>query len=378
MQWMMPSNVLPADIGASPRSAGNGNEILQARLADLLAEARQDAGAPSMSAAVTRDDELIWAGSNGYVDIKAGIRATPEHLYRLGSTSKALTGILLGRMIDSGTISLSATIGELAPELPAHLHEITLRQLASHTSGVRHYSRMPTWIPASNESITSEHFPGVRAGLELFVDDDLQFEPGSGFNYSTFGYSLLSYGMELAGRADFGALLNRQVNEPLEVDLRLDDLTVEMRDRAATYTTGKGRWGAAYPSDPSYKWAGGGIIARPRDLASIGQALLSDGFLQEETRDALWSPVAVPGSDRNPQNYGLGWRVDTSIGTLGEDRPVLLIHHGGTQMGGVAFWAIYPELDISVAVVANSGNQEVRGAVQTTAYALVRALVDSQ
>jgi hypothetical protein len=47
-------------------------------------------------------------------------------------------------------------------------------------------------------------------------------------------------------------------------------------------------------------------------------------------------------------------------------------------MGGVAFWAIYPELDISVAVVANSGNQEVRGAVQTTAYALVRALVDSQ
>lgn len=62
------------------------------------------------------------------------------------------------------------------------------------------------------------------------------------------------------------------------------------------------------------------------------------------------------------QNYGLGWRIDTSTGTLGGDRPVQLIHHDGTQMGGVAFWAIYPEFGVSVTVVANTGDVDVRGA----------------
>ncbi|MCP3882271.1 MAG: beta-lactamase family protein [Sulfitobacter sp.] len=130
-----------------------------------------------------------------------------------------------------------------------------------------------------------------------------------------------------------------------------------------------------YPSDPSYKWAGGGIIATPRDLVMIGQAVLSGEFITESTRRALWTPVALPGTDTNPQNYGIGWRVDTSTGTLGEDAPVLLIHHGGRQMGGVAFWALYPELGISVAVISNTGDRMVRSDVQTTAYALVRALL---
>ena len=148
-----------------------------------------------------------------------------------------------------------------------------------------------------------------------------------------------------------------------------------MADRATAYTTAKGRWGPAYPADPSYKWAGGGIVGKPVDLVRIGQALMDDGLINSSTRSVLWSPVAVPGSDTNPQNYGYGWRIDTSTRTLGENQPVQLIHHGGIQLGGVAFWAIYPELGMSVAVASNTGERGVRGDVQDTAYALIRAVV---
>jgi CubicO group peptidase (beta-lactamase class C family) len=374
-QWMTPSEALPADVGDNASSSGFANPILQARFAGFIAESREATGAPSFSAAIARNGKLVWAGTNGLASIETGVAATPAHLYRLGSTSKAVTAVLLGRMIDAGGIDLSNTIGELAPGLPDHLADITIRQLASHTAGIRHYSRIPAWIPDRNESITAVHFPSVEAGLQMFVDDPLLFEPGEGFSYSTFGFSLLSYAMERAGGTNFGALLSQYVSLPVGVDLRLDDLTIDMPDRASTYTTGDGKWTAAYPSDPSDKWAGGGIVASPRDLAMIGQAMLAKGFLSPATRAALWSPVALPGADSNPQNYGLGWRIDTSTGTLGDDHPVQVIHHGGAQMGGVAFWAIYPELGISVAVAANTGDRQARGEVQTTAYALVRALV---
>jgi serine beta-lactamase-like protein LACTB len=232
-----------------------------------------------------------------------------------------------------------------------------------------------TWLPASHESVSTRHFASVEDSLALFVDDELMFPPGSDFNYTTFGYSLLAYVMEQATGTDFASLLERYLNTPLNTELRLDDQRIDMPDRAATYTTAKSRWGPAYPADPSYKWAGGGIVAKPSDLVRIGQALMDDAFVTAPTRSLLWSPVAVQGSESNPQNYGIGWRIDMSTRTLGESQPVQLIHHGGTQLGGVAFWAIYPELGMSVAVVSNTGERAVRGDVQDTAYALIRAVV---
>ena len=144
------------------------------------------------------------------------------------------------------------------------------------------------------------------------------------------------------------------------------------------YQTGDGSYVAAFPSDPSYKWAGGGLIATPSELAVLGQKLLLDDlFIPPDVRAALWSPVALPGSDTNPQNYGLGWRRDVSTRLLGEDRPTLMLHHGGIQMGGVAFWMILPEHRVSVAAAANTGAGQARGAVQDLAYALARALIDA-
>ena len=355
VQWMMPANGLPADVDSQFSAQGTAGPDLTAQLEQILVEQRQTSGAPSMSAAISYDGVLLWAGAAGFAALETSDRATPNSLYRLGSTSKALTGALLGRLVDAEMIKLDATVADYAPGVPGHLHGITVRQLASHTGGIRHYSRMPTWLPASHETMSSQRFPSIEDGLALFADDELVFPPGSGFNYTTFGYSLLAYLMERATGTDFVTLLDRYLNTPLETDLRLDDLSVEMPDRATTYTTAKGRWGPAYPADPSYKWAGGGIAATPSDLVRIGQAMLDDAFIAPPTRLSLWSPIAVPGSDSNPQNYGLGWRIGTSTRTLGESQPVQIIHHGGIQMGGVAFWAIYPELGISVAVVSNNG-----------------------
>jgi CubicO group peptidase (beta-lactamase class C family) len=375
IQWMMPGNGLPDATDARFSHQVAADAELVADLERILAEHHSESGAPSFSAAVSRDGELLWAGASGFATLETPEPSTSNFVYRLGSVSKALTGTLLGRLVDAGLIELDARVADYAPELPAHLHVITVRQLASHTGGVRHYSRMPAWLPSRHESITARHYESVEDGLALFVDDDLEFPPGSGFNYSTFGYSLLGYLMEQATRSDFATLVNEHLNAPLSTDLRLDDLNVDMPDRATTYTTAKGRWGPAYPSDPSYKWAGGGIVATPTDLVWIGQALMDDTFISPPTRAEIWSPVSVPGSDTNPQNYGVGWRVDSSTRTLGEEQPVQLIHHGGIQMGGVAFWAIYPELGISVAVASNTGERAVRGDVQDAAYALVRAVV---
>ncbi len=380
VRWMTPGTPIPSDASRHGHSQAHGElpAGLRSEFEAILARLRRDAGAPALSAAIARDASLVWAGASGFADLESGVAATTDQRFRLGSTSKAVTGVVLGRLIAAGEITTDTPVRQIAPQLPVAYDAVTVGMLASHTGGTRHYSRVPTWIPSNHESLLDTHFDSVEDGLTLFLDDALSFEPGKGFGYSTFGFSLLSYVMERASGRDFGILLTTEVNDPTGIGILLDDITIGIPSRVSYYTTGDGNYVDAFPSDPSYKWAGGGMIATPSELAALGQKLLLDDlFIPADVRAALWSPVAVPGSDTNPQNYGLGWRRDVSTRLLGEDRPTLMVHHGGIQMGGAAFWMILPEHRVSVAVAANTGAREARGAVQEAAYALARALIDA-
>ena len=209
LQWMMPSEGFPPSISDAGQYKGSRDETLHAQLANIVSTARDEVGAPSITAAISMNGELVWAGTSGVADMESETAATPEYLYRLGSTSKPLATLILARMVDDGLIDMDRPIEQIASDVPEALHGITTAQLASHTAGIRHYTRMLTWWPTSNETVTPEHYDSVFAGLSMFIEDDLLFEPGTDFTYSTFGYSLLSYVMEQATETPFEELLQR-------------------------------------------------------------------------------------------------------------------------------------------------------------------------
>jgi len=78
----------------------------------------------------------------------------------------------------------------------------------------------------------------------------------------------------------------------------------------------------------------------------FGNALLGNKFLSSSSKDILWSPVLFDNGGINPENYGLGFRVD-------QDDLGRCIHHGRKSVGGYAYFVIYPELEIVVALCTN-------------------------
>jgi CubicO group peptidase (beta-lactamase class C family) len=347
------------------------------QLANLkeLTDIRNKAGLPSVSAAIAYNGKLKWAGVTGYADLENSRLAALTSRYRLGSTSKALTASLLGRLLDEGSISLEKTVHDYAPELPDKYSEVTVRMLASHSAGVRHYSNIPPLWPPWHPMFSKKHYISVEQGLAIFIDDDLLFEPGTGFKYSTYGYSLLSRVMECATAMDFESLLQKKLFIPAGMSHTGIDNQEAMTERVFFYNTSENKYTAAYPTDSSYKVAGGGIISTPTDLVMLGQLLLNGGFISDRVRQELWTPVKLPDGSLNPQNYGLGWRINESILLFGENNPTIIYHHGGRQNGGAAFFMLVPEYGISVAALANSGSKMARGAVQDLCYELVRKTV---
>lgn len=282
------------------------------------------------------------------------------------------------RMVEAGRLGLDDPLSQHVDGLPAELQPLTARLLASHLAGVRHYSRIPPWWMGWHEAFSTTAYPSVAAGLEIFVDDSLRFEPGTDFRCTTFGYSLLARLMEGASGESFEHVLQQQLFEPAGMLDTAVDSRGPMPTRVAFYHARDGRFTAAYPIDSSAKIAGGGMVSTPSDLARLGRALLGDGLVSAGGKDVLFTPLALADGRMNPENYAIGWRVDTSVRLLGADRPTRILRHGGTQPGDAAFLMLVPGHGITVAVMSNSGTRAARAHVQEVAYELARLVIDQR
>ena len=376
-RWSWPRANLP-EVGTAQeqqRVAPAMDPALATRLMAIVRDARSTSGLPSLSAAVARTDGLDWAGASGWADIDRRQAAGVASRYRTGSIAKPITAVAMMRLAEAGALDLDAPGAEVVSGLPPSLAPLTARQLASHTGGVRHYSPMPWgwWWPGWFEANSQRHYPSVEAGLALFAGDRLRFAPGAGFQYSTFGYSLLSRLLEGAAGRPFPALLAAQVFAPAGMTGTAVDTPGAMPDRVAFYVGQGDRYTAARPVDSSFRIAGGGLVSTPTDLARFGVAVQDGRLLSADGVRRMWTVQPLADGSANPQNYALGWRVDESTRLFVDGRPLQVVHHGGSQAGAAAFLLLVPEQGLAVAVMANSSDG--RAQVQDAALRLAQELL---
>ena len=81
-------------------------------------------------------------------------------------------------------------ITEYVKSWPEKHPPITLRQIASHTSGIRHYKEDPDYKKSPNagdtkypEFYSNKPFKTVEEALKVFQEDDLVSEPGKFFTF---------------------------------------------------------------------------------------------------------------------------------------------------------------------------------------------------
>ncbi len=133
--------------------------------------------APSLTGAVVRDGEIIWAGARGRVGDAV---ATVDTQYRIGSLTKTFTAVLVMRLRDEGLLTLEDRVRDHLPELA--LDDITVAQLLSHTGGLAGETPPPWW-----ERVTGS----VRPQLADVLGDGPISSSGRHFHYSNAGFAIL-------------------------------------------------------------------------------------------------------------------------------------------------------------------------------------------
>jgi D-alanyl-D-alanine carboxypeptidase len=292
---------------------------------------------PGIAVLVMRGGAVVKKQGYGFANVELAVPVTPETMFQSGSTGKQFTaaGILL--LAEDGKLGLDDPLSRHFPGSPATWRRITIRQLLTHTSGIKDYSVEFDY----RKDYTDEEMLAVMQSLPL------DFEPGTQWNYSNSGYLILGLlTTKLAGKhwsefqaerlfAPLGMKTTRVISER--------DIVIH---RAAGYEHDDNgdivnqEWVA-----PSFnRCADGALYFSLKDLEAWETALDARAFMSPESFTTWWTPAKPLRGSRYP--YGFGW-------FLSEQRGEPVVEHDGSWQGFRANITRYPEQRLAVVVLSN-------------------------
>ena len=327
------------------------------RVAEVLSHARQHLDewkVPGLAVAIVADGELLAAEGVGLRELGGYEVMDGDTIFRVGSLSKLVTGVLALQEAEAGRLDLgapaSAALEDLSLADPEALSSFSLQDLLGHGSGLQS-SGVPNSCGTEAddlERVVAERAPGW----------DLWTPPGTLYNYANPGYVLVGTAVQRSAGQPFESLALERVLEPAgmervsyqpdevvalgnvavghSIDFPTGELTMvrELEERACT---------ASFPS--------GGLMTSARELGRLVEVLLgqAEPWLNTESSESLTSG-GWEFSESAGYNHGL---LRTSY------REHVAWHHGGTVGGYLATMWVLPEEELGVVVLANSDHATV-------------------
>jgi CubicO group peptidase (beta-lactamase class C family) len=323
--------------GASflPRSYGARRTAMGEAFDNTVNSFMQARKIPGGALAVIKDKHLVYACGYGWADVEKKEPTRPDSLFRIASISKTFTAVAVVKLVAAGRLRMDAPAFDMLQLEPLpgqkqdpRLQRITVRQLLHHTGGWdRDQSGDPMFMSEKIARANGEPPPANQhAIIRYMLGQPLDFDPGSRYVYSNFGYCVLGRIIEKVSGLGSAPFMQQAVLAPIGIRrMRLGRSSA--RDRA------EGEVKYYMPEQPSGSgesltepYAGfcmealdshGGWLASVVDLARFAAALDDSArvsWLAPEARLLLYEPPAAPVSRKadgslEPAYYGCGWEV---------------------------------------------------------------------
>ena len=182
----------------------------------------QQSGTASLQIAVGYKDKIIFSDAYGFSDIENNVLATPKTKYRIASISKWLTSTATMALVETKALDINAPIQKYCPEFPTKSSPITTQQLLTHTSGIRHYANYNAQLSnAKSDKERTEierkraidqlgrytQYTEVLTPLNNFKADELLFQPGTNWTYTSYGFRTLACVIQGAAKMPYSDII---------------------------------------------------------------------------------------------------------------------------------------------------------------------------
>ncbi len=342
--------------GPLPVNGNVGKDLIP--LNDLLTNTIVENNIPGATVAVARDGKIIYERGFGYADVDKKTPMNADAVMRIASISKSITAMAVLLLMEDGKLKLDdLAIDYLTREkkftLPkdadAAWSRVTILHLLQHSGGWdREKSKDPMFelleITRALDLKKTARIPDI---IKYQFTRPMDFEPGSSYAYSNFGYCLLGRIIEAASGQSYESFVNERVLKPCGMtQTRLGKTRLKDRaDDEVIYHMQKNKkypaiWDVA-PGNKSGKFesvAGpyghwdlevfdshGGWTSTASDLVRFAVAIdaKTNPLIKSESMMLLKSPPSfhAPG---DTTWYGCGW----SVRSINGNETVNLWHTG--------------------------------------------------
>jgi D-alanyl-D-alanine carboxypeptidase len=306
----------------------------------IVAEWLASTGAPSVSIAIAQDGRLTYAQAYGDARLNPKVPSTAATRYAIDSVSKGFTATAVLLLAEQGKLSLDDPIAKWFPELRAAA-AVTLRQLLTHTSGIRDYWPQDFLTPEMTRPTTP------AAIIDEWVQRPLDFDPGTDWQYSNTGYVLAGAVVEKVSGEPLFKFLSRHVFAPLHMTqvTEYSAARVTAGDAAGYTRYGLGPVVPAPKEGSGWLFGAASLAMRPSDLARWDLSLIDRSLLKPESYKLEFEPVVLKSG--RTHDYGLGLEVESIHGRL-------RIGHAGGGSGFLADNRVWPRERTAIVVLTNN------------------------
>ncbi len=341
----LPNRIVDINLEAVPTPA----EFAPARMSEAELEAALKTNLEADSASgkfsgtvlVAKDGKPIFTGAYGLADREHNIPNRLDTCFRLGSMNKMFTATAILQLVQAGKIQLTDPVGKYIKDYPNAevASKVTIHQLLTHTGGTGDFFG-PEFDAHRLELKTLQDY------INLLGKRGPEFEPGSKYEYSNYGFIVLGVVVERVSGENYYDYVRDHIYKPAGMTSTASLPETEVpKSCAIGYTTEGGR-GALRPNTDTLPYRGtsaGGGYSTVMDLLQFAMALEGHKLLRAQFTEMLTTgKVSTRGEGKYA--YGFGDRIVNGVRSFG---------HSGGAPGMNGELEIYPRNGYVVAVLAN-------------------------
>lgn len=197
----------------APKLKDNGQ--LASEIAEYMT-AYYENGLFSGSILVAANGRIIHRAGYGLANREWQIPNTPSTKFRLASLSKQFTAAAIMKLVDEGKVQVDSSVSSYLPFFRKDIGEqVSVHKLLSHISGLTlDYQDLPNY---SRDILRNPYT--LTETLALQQPLNLEFEPGTQFSYSNYGFIVLAAIIESVAGKTYGKVLKEKLFEPAGMGL---------------------------------------------------------------------------------------------------------------------------------------------------------------
>lgn len=301
---------------------------------------------PGAAVAVLDKGKAVKIKGYGWASVEFDAPVTADTVFEIGSVSKQMTAAAIMLLVEDGKVELDDKISKHLPGTPETWKDVTVRNLLTHTSGIKSYTSL--------EGFELSKRLKVADFIKQLAPYPLEFTPGERNIYSNSAFNLLAFIIEAKSGMPYIEFMRSRIFRPLGMGHTTDrDPQFIVKNRANGYEWESGHLSGRDASLTDLTGAGS-IVSTIGDMVKWDTALRGTAFLKPASRAEIWKHFVFNNGKDSP--YGFGWR-------LSETRGHKLIGHTGQTAGFGSANFRYVDDAVAVIVLTNIGESGVGGLI---------------